>query len=133
MIGSAEPFIAFAIMLSAIVSLIGTGARKQAVREGRARASDLCELTGILDPRVLQDLFGPPTMDGFYHVTLERVKKVRQPLGLIISEDRADIACIIVALATFFTRHPLSDLILMIAAAYQTAGWFISVRLPEKR
>ena len=48
MIGSAEPIIAIAVILSAIVSLIGTGARKQAVLEGRARAAVLCELTGIL-------------------------------------------------------------------------------------
>lgn len=133
MIGSAEPIIAIAVILSAIVSLIGTGARKQAVLEGRARAADLCELTGILEPRVLQDVFGPPTMDGFYTTTLERVKQARQPLGLIISEDRADIACIVVAVATFLTSHPISDLVLMIAAAYQTAGWFISARLPEKK
>ena len=72
-------------------------------------------------------------MDGFYTTTLERVKQARQPLGLIISEDRVDIACIVVAVATFLTSHPVSDLVLMIAAAYQTAGWFISVRLPEKK
>jgi hypothetical protein len=133
MIGPAEVVISIAVILSAIISLIGTGARKQAVTEGRATATDLCELTGIFEPRVLQDLFGPPTMNGIYNVTLERIRKVRQPLGLLISEDRLDLACIAIALVSFFISYNLLDLLLMIAAAYQTAGWFISTKLPARK
>ncbi|MAK62858.1 MAG: hypothetical protein CMK09_17960 [Ponticaulis sp.] len=132
MIGSAAPFIAMAIIISAIVSLIGTGARKRAVEEGRARAAELCELTGIFDPRVLQDVFGPPTMDGIYQVTMPQIRKARMPLGRLISDDPLDMACILVALLTFFWTHPISELLLMIAAAYQTAGWFISTGLPKR-
>ena len=102
MLGSAEPIFAIAVALSAIVSLIGTGARKQAVTEGRARAADLCELTGIMEPRALQDVFGPPTMNGLYQTTLKRVSEVRQPMGLLMSEDRLDLACIAIALLSFF-------------------------------
>ena len=133
MIGPAEVVIAIAVILSAIVSLIGTGARKQAVIEGRATAADLCELTGVFEPRVLQDLFGPPTMNGIYLVSLAQVRKARQPLGLLISEDRFDLACIGIALITFVLNYDLLDLFLMIAAAYQTAGWFISVKLPQRK
>ena len=132
MIGPADTLIAIAVILSAIVSIIGTSSRRQAVIEGRARAADICELTGILEPRALQDIFGPPTMDGIYNVTMERIKKVRQPLGLLISEDRLDFACILIAASTFFLNYPLLDLFLMVAAAYQTAGWFLSVRLPKR-
>ena len=91
MIGSAEPFIAIAIIISACVSLIGTSARKRAVQEGRARAAEICELTGIFDPRVLQDVFGPPTMNGVYQVSMEQIKKARMPLGRLISDDRFDL------------------------------------------
>lgn len=131
MIGSAEPLIAIAIIVSAIVSLIGTGARRQAVQERRARAGDLCELTGILEPRALQDVFGPPTLNGIYQVTMAQVKAARQPLGLLISEDKLDLLCIAIAIIAWFVRYDLLDLLLMIAAAYQTAGWFVSTKLPK--
>lgn len=130
--GPASIFIAIAVILSAIVSIIGTGARRQAVEDGRARAADLCELTGIFEPRVLQDVFGPPTMNGIYQTDLKRVNEVRQPLSYLISEDKLDFACIAIAALSFFLRQPLLDLFLMIAAAYQTAGWFVSVGLPGK-
>lgn len=131
MIGPAEPFIAFAIILSAIVSVIGTSARKRAVDEGRARASDLCELTGIFDPRVLQDVFGPPTLNGVYLVNMKQVNKARMPLGHLLSDDRLDLACILIAIVSFLTNHFVSDIFLVAAAAFQTAGWFISSGLPE--
>lgn len=133
MFGPAGIFVAIAVILSAVVSVIGTGARRQAVEEGRARASDLCELSGIFDPRVLQDVFGPPTLNGIYQTSMARVKEVRQPLSYFISEDRLDVSCVVIAAASFFLNHPLSDLLLAIAAAFQTAGWFISMRLPERR
>ena len=72
-------------------------------------------------------------MNGIYNVTLERIRKVRQPLGLLISEDRLDLACIAIALVSFFISYNLLDLLLMIAAAYQTAGWFISTKLPARK
>lgn len=133
MIGPASIFIAIAVILSAIVSIIGTGARRQAVEDGRARAADLCELTGIFEPRALQDIFGPPTMNGIYQTDLKRVRDVRQPLSYLISEDKLDMACIAIAALSFFVRQPLLDLFLMVAAAYQTAGWFVSIGLPEKQ
>lgn len=131
MIGPAEPFIAFAIILSAIVSIVGTSARKRAVEEGRARAADLCELTGIFDPRTLQDVFGPPTLQGTFLVNMKQVVKARMPLGHLLSDDRIDIACILVAIASFLTNHFVTDVFLVAAAAIQTASWFISSGLPE--
>ncbi|MAI90267.1 hypothetical protein [Ponticaulis sp.] len=133
MLGSAEPIFAIAVALSAIVSLIGTGARKQAVTEGRARASDLCELTGIMEPRALQDVFGPPTMNGLYQTTLKRVSEVRQPMGLLMSEDRLDLACIAIAVVSFVISHQLTGLFVLLSAGYQLAGWVVSNRLPKQK
>lgn len=132
MIGPATPFIAIAIILSAIVSMIGTSARKRAVEEQRARASDLCELTGIFDPRTLQDVFGPPTMNGTYLVSMKQVNKARMPLGHLLSDDRLDIICLLIAGLSLAVNHYLADLFLVVAAAFQTAGWLISSGLPEK-
>ncbi len=100
--------------------------------EGRARAADLSELTGIFDPRVLQDVFGPPTLNGIYQTDMARVKQVRQPLSALISDDRFDIASLVIAGASFFINHPLMDLFLMTAAAYQTAGWIVSPQLKKR-
>lgn len=133
MIGPADTLIAMAVILSAIVSIIGTGARRQAVEEHRARAADLCELTGILDPRVLQDVFGPPTMNGIYFTDLARVKQVRTKLSFLISDDRLDMACMAIATLVFFLKYPLLDLLLIMAATYQLVGWFISFRLPGRQ
>lgn len=134
MIGPALSFIAIAIIISAIVSLIGTSSRRRAVEEGRASIAELCELTGILHPGALQDVLGPPTLDGqYHHISMADVKRARTKLALLISEDRLDLACIGVAVLAFFWHPPLLELILMMAAAYQTAGWFLSVKLPGQR
>ncbi|MAP95405.1 MAG: hypothetical protein CMK07_10680 [Ponticaulis sp.] len=125
--------IAVAIILSALVSLIGTSARKKAVEEGRAQAADLCELTGIFEPRVLQDIFGPPTLNGIYQVTLQQVKRAQKPLGRLISDDRFDLGCMAMAVLSFFFDHSLVGLGLMIAAGYQLAGWIVSMRLPRQQ
>ena len=131
MMGPTDIVIAIAVILSAVVSLIGTSARKQAVADGRATIADLCELSGVLEPRILQDLFGPPTLDGVYHISLADIRRRRTKLALLISEDWLDLACILVAVASFFISHPLADLFLMMAGAYQIAGWVISMRLPQ--
>ena len=133
MIGTADTLIAMAVILSAIVSIIGTGARRQAVEEDRARAADLCELTGILDPGVLQDVFGPPTMNGIYFTSLERVKQVRTKLSYLISDDRLDLVCIAIAVLVYLVKHPLIDLLLIMATCYQLVGWFVSFRLPGRQ
>ncbi len=130
---SAVFIVSIAVILSAIVSVIGTGSRKQAVRDGRARSSDLCELTGILNPKALQDVFGPPTLNGLYNkVTLDEVYAARVPLGRLISEDRVDYLCIGIAALALFWSPGAVEVFLVAAAAYQSAGWFVSGGLPRK-
>ena len=60
--------IALAVLLSALVSLIGSAARRQAVVMAEAGARDLCELTGILNPKELQDIFGPPNLNRIWQI-----------------------------------------------------------------
>jgi len=125
---------AIAVILSAIVSLVGTSARERAVSLGQARIADLCELTGILEPKALQDIFGPPTMNGLWPtVTMTRIRKARRPLGYLLSDGRLDYACMAVAAASIFTDHPLMDLALGVAVTVQVAGWVAAVRLPVSR
>ncbi|MEM9667954.1 MAG: hypothetical protein AAF950_03440 [Pseudomonadota bacterium] len=124
--------LALAVILSAIVSLITSSVRRESVRNGEAGAQALCELTGILDPKELQDVFGPPDMGRIWRrVTLRDVMVARQPLGHIISGQGVDIASISVAVISFFSDHILIGLGLALAVSIQTAGWVLSARLPK--
>ena len=123
---------AVAVILFAIISLAGTASRRQAVAAGAARTADLCELTGILDPRRLQDVFGPPDMDRVWRrVTLVQVDEARAPLGHVISSDWVDYGCIGAAILSFLSGHPLVQLALLLALAIQIAGVVIVSRLPR--
>lgn len=124
--------IALAVMLSALVSLIGSGARRHAVLMAEAGARDLCELTGILDPRELQDVFGPPNLNRVWqNLTLEHVLSERRPLGHIISGQAIDWASMGVALMSFFSAFALVEIGLLLALAVQGTGWVYAARLPK--
>lgn len=130
--GLAATAIALAVILSAIVSLIGASARRRNIDLKAARAQDLCELTGITDPKTLQDVFGPPDMGRVWrHVDLKEVLAARRPLGLLISDPRVDWACMLAALTSFFSSHALVEVTLMLALAAQAAGWIAAARLPR--
>ena len=119
-------------ILSAIISLVGSSARRHAVEQGEAQAKDLCELTGITDPGELQDVFGPPDMGRIWRtVTLRDVERVRRPLGHLLSNDRFDQASILAAGMAVFWRHPLVLLALMGFTLLQIVGWIVSMRLPR--
>lgn len=132
MLGLAATFIAIAVILMAVVSLMTTGMRRQAVLEGRATAADLSELSGIFDPRVLQDVFGPPTLDGVFRTDMARIKQVRRRLAYLISDDRLDMLTIAIAVLSFFIRAPLMELLLVATAVYQIAGFIALPRLRQK-
>ena len=87
--------IALAVVLSALVSLIGTSGRKRNIALGEAQVGDLAEMTGIRDPKRLQDVFGPPDMGRVWRsVTLLDVRRARTPEGWLMSSDLVDYACI---------------------------------------
>ena len=121
-----------AIVLSAIVSLIGTAARKRTIALGEARVTDLAEMTGIRDPRQILDTFGPPDMGRVWRtVTLLEVRKARQPGGWLMSSDVVDYACVLIAATALFLSHPLINLALLAALAVQIAGWVVASGLPK--
>ncbi|WP_300391607.1 hypothetical protein [Henriciella sp.] len=124
--------VAIATILMAIASLLGTMTLKQLVDLGHVDARVLCNLTGITDPRELQDVFGPPTMNRVWHgLTLAYIERERRPAGYLVSDDRIDWISIGVAFLAFFWRHPVADLLLIVAAVSQVSGWVIAARLPK--
>ncbi|MEM7660923.1 MAG: hypothetical protein AAF292_01635 [Pseudomonadota bacterium] len=130
--GLAAVALALAVILSAIVSLITSSVRRETIRNGEATAQALCELTGILDPKELQDIFGPPDMGRVWRrVTLPQVMQARQPLGHIISGQSTDIACITVAVLSFLLDNIFVGLGLTLAVSIQAVGWIVSTRLPK--
>ena len=124
--------VAIATMLMAIASLLGTMTLKQVVELGHVDARILCNLTGITDPRELQDVFGPPAMNRVWHgLTLADIARERRPAGYLVSDDRVDWISIGVAFLALFWRHPVADLLLIVAAVSQIAGWVIASKLPK--
>jgi hypothetical protein len=90
--------IALAVFLSALVSLIGTSGRKRNIALGEAQVGDLAEMTGIRDPKRLQEVFGPPDMGRVWRsVTLLDVRRARTPEGWLMSSDLVDYGCIAAA------------------------------------
>ncbi|WP_084396332.1 hypothetical protein [Henriciella aquimarina] len=124
--------VSIATILMALASLLGTMTMKQAVELGMADARVLCGLTGVTNPRELQDIFGPPTMDRAWHgLNLATIEAERRPAGHLISDDRVDWICIGVAVVALFWRHPVADILLIVAATSQLAGWIMATRLPR--
>ena len=130
--GLAATAAALIVILSGIVSLLGTGARRRAVELGQATTLDLCELTGITDPKMLQDVFGPPDMGRVWRgVSMRDIYRARRPLGHLISNELIDWGTMAIAALSFFTRHPLIEAALLASVALQVASWFAAARLPR--
>lgn len=124
---------AIAILLSALASLLSTMTRKQQVEGGVVDPAILCELTGIQDPRVLQDVFGPPTMNRMWQgITLKQIQRERRFPGYLISDDRVDWTCMGVVFLSFFWQHALMDGLVITAALVQISGWVLAYQLPRQ-
>ncbi|MAB11291.1 MAG: hypothetical protein CMF06_11860 [Hyphomonas sp.] len=124
--------IALAVFLSALVSLIGTSGRKRNIALGEAQVGDLAEMTGIRDPKRLQEVFGPPDMGRVWRsVTLLDVRRARTPEGWLMSSDLVDYGCMAAAALSMFVSHRLVPAILLLALGIQVAGWIVSTRLPR--
>lgn len=123
---------AIATILMSVASLLGTMTLKQIVGLGQVDARTLCGLTGITDPKDLQDVFGPPQMNRTWHgLSLAYIEAQKRPAGYLISDNRVDWICIGVAVLALFWRHPIADLLLIVAAVSQVAGWVIASKLPR--
>ena len=121
-----------AVVLSALVSLIGTSARRRSIAIGEARAADLAEMTGILDPKQLLAEFGPPDMGRVWRsVTLRDVRRARQPQGWLMSSDLVDYGCVAIAILSLFISHTLMYGALVFVLCIQIGGWVVASRLPK--
>lgn len=130
--GFTEFAIALGVVLSAIVSLLGTSSRKRMIASGEARMQDLAEMTGLLDPKDVMAVFGPPDMGRVWRsVTLLDVRRARGPLGWLMSSDLVDYACMAAVVVAMLFDHKLIPLLLLGALAVQTGGWIASTRVPK--
>lgn len=124
--------IALAVILSSLVSLIGTSGRKRNIALGEAQIGDLAEMTGIRDPKRILAVFGPPDMGRIWrNVTLQDVRRARTPEGWLMSSDLVDYACIAIAVLALMVSHKFMPALLMAALAIQVGGWIVSTRLPR--
>lgn len=121
---------AIAILLSVVVRAIRSGASWQAIDEGVATQEHLRDVTGILNPETLQDIFGPPRMeDGVFPVTRAEVMRQRTGIGYLLGDRWLDGASAAVAALALVPLWPLwgtriwLDTLLMFAGLYQIAGW----------
>ena len=126
--GFATAALAMAVILSAIVRLIRTDAAWKAVDEGYAGVDHVRDLTGVFDPRALQDIFGPPTMEGIYRVSRAEILGARRITGWMMGDFRLDLACMLIALIMLIWT-PYSGLRVVLqtvflgAVIYQVGGW----------
>ena len=124
--------IGMAVVLSAFVSLIQTMALRERVAVQMTGVRELAELSGVTDPRELQDVFGPPGMDRIWrHIGLAQIEQAKRLPGYLMSDNRVDWACIILALIAMFTGHWLAQIALVTAALAQLGGWMSAANLPK--
>ena len=129
---------AFAVILSAIVRLVRMDAAWKAVEEGYAGVEHVRDLTGIYDPRALQDVFGPPTMEGIYHIGRGEIMAARRITGWLMGDLRADTASIAIAGLALLWRpygnvQMVLETALFLAVTYQVGGWIAASGLVHRR
>jgi hypothetical protein len=130
--GFTEFAVALGVILSAIISLLGTSSRKRMIAQGEARLQDLAEMAGLLDARQVLAVFGPPDMGRIWrNVTLLDVRRARTPAGWLMSSDVVDYACIAAVLTALMVEHRLMPLVLITALIVQAAGWVVAMRVPR--
>jgi hypothetical protein len=131
---------AIAIILSVIVRWIRSGASWQAVEEGRARAAELRDITGIVEFDKLQEAFGPPRLeDGVFPVTEREVLRQRTGFGYLMGDKWLDGGSLLIAAVSLLPLWPAwgtrvwLDTLLMFAGIYQILGWVAASRLIGRR
>ncbi len=131
---------AIAVLLSVVMRAIRSGASWAAIEDGVATQEHLRDVTGILNPETLQDIFGPPRLeDGVFPVTRQAVMRQRTPVGFLLGDRWLDGASAIIAVLSLLPLWPLwgtriwLDTLLMFAALYQTGGWLAVLLMPGKK
>jgi len=123
---------ALAVMISALIRLIQTMQLRQRVGFGQTSVRELAELSGVTDPRDLQDVFGPPSMNRIWgHVTLATIESKKRLPGYLMSDPRLHWFSIAAGLLAFIIGHWIAQLLLIIAAIIQSGAWLSATRLPK--
>jgi hypothetical protein len=138
--GITQAMCATAILLSVVVRAIRSDASWQAIDDGVATQEHLRDVTGILNPETLQDIFGPPRMeDGVFPVTRAEVLRQRTGIGYLLGDRWLDGASAVIAIVSLLPLWPLwgartwLDTLLMFAGLYQIAGWAAAFMQPNKK
>lgn len=124
--------IAIAVMLSAFIRLVQTMQLRQRVGYGQVGVRELAELSGVTDPRDLQDVFGPPGMNRIWgHLNLAMIEDKRQLAGYLMSDSRLHWFSMATGLLAFIVGHWSIQIVLIIAALIQSGAWLSATRLPK--
>ncbi|MGC6499200.1 MAG: hypothetical protein ACON4C_03335 [Henriciella sp.] len=124
--------IALAVFLSALIRLLQIMQLRQRVRAGLTGVRELAELSGITEPKDLQDVFGPPGLDRVWsHITLKFIEQKRRMPGYFLSDHRLHWACLALMPLCLVIQHWSTELLLMIALLIQAGAWLSATRLPK--
>lgn len=115
-----------------MIRLIQAMQLRQRVSMGMTGVRELAELSGILDPRDLQDTFGPPDMNRVWtQVTLASIEHRRQLQGYLMSDSNLHRASIVIGAVAIGLDHWTTELLLLLAALAQVSAWVSALRLPR--
>ena len=124
--------VALAVMMSALIRLISAMQLRQRVEAGYTGVRELAELSGITDPRDLQDVFGPPGMERIWkHVTMAQIDDKKRLAGYLMSDSRLHWTSIAIGIIAFIIGHWTVQLLLIGAALAQIGGWISATQLPK--
>jgi hypothetical protein len=124
--------IAISVMLSAVIRLLQIMQLHQRVAAGLTGIRELAELSGITEPRDLQDVFGPPGLNRVWsHLTLIAIARKRRMAGYFMTDHRLHWACLGVAPVAILIPHWITELFLIMAALIQAGAWLSASRLPK--
>jgi hypothetical protein len=124
--------VALAVMISALIRLIQTMQLRQRVEFGQVGVRELAELSGVTDPRDLQDVFGPPGMNRIWgHLNLASIEAKKRLPGFLMSDPRLHWFSIAIGVTSFLLGHWIIQFLLLLAAAIQSGAWLSATRLPK--
>lgn len=124
--------IALATLISAFIRFIQSTQLRRRVEWQMTGPRELAELSGITDPRDLQDAFGPPGMDRVWrHITLPQIDEKRMFAGYLMSDVRVQTASAGLAILAIILQSWVTQVFLIAAALAQVGAWLSATRLPK--
>lgn len=124
--------IALATLLSAFIRFVQSTQLRRRVEWQMTGPRELAELSGITDPRDLQDAFGPPGMDRVWrHITLPQIEEKRLFAGHLMSDPRVQAMSAAFAILSLILQNWVTQIFLIAAAIAQAGAWLAATRLPK--